>query len=89
MESGVVLTVVDGCPVQRALSSRTFNRRHSRARGLLFYRLMQLAVSAPPLTYRHLVVNPQPKRRRPTAPQGRRSQPETWRFHQRAVRGGR
>ena len=54
-----------------------FNRRHSRARGLLFYRLMQLAVSAPPLTYRHLVVNPQPKRRRPTAPLGTRSQPES------------
>jgi transposase-like protein len=52
-----------------------FNRRHSRARGLLFYRLMQLAVGAPPLTYRHLVVTPQPKRRRPIAPQGRRSQP--------------
>ena len=26
-----------------------FNRRHSRARGLLFYRLMHLAVGAPPL----------------------------------------
>ena len=52
-----------------------FNRRQSRSRGLLFYRLMQLAVAAPSLTYRHLVVNPQPKRRRPTAPQGKRSQP--------------
>ena len=54
-----------------------FNRRHSRARGLLFYRLMHLAVGAPPLTYRHLVVNPQPKRRRPIAPQGPRPQPGT------------
>ena len=52
-----------------------FNRRHSRARG--FYRLMHLAVGAPPLTYRHLVVNPQPKRRRPIAPQGPRPQPGT------------
>lgn len=52
-----------------------FNRRHSRARGLLFYRLMELAVGTPPLTYRHLVVNPQPKRRRPIAPQGARSKP--------------
>jgi len=50
-----------------------FNRRHSRARGLLFYRLMQLALGAPPLTYRQLVVNPQPKRHRPIAPQGARS----------------
>ena len=55
----------------------SFNRRHSRARGLLFYRLMHLAVGAPPLTYRHLVVNPQPKRRRPIAPQGPRPQPGT------------
>ena len=54
-----------------------FNRRHSRARGLLFYRLMHLAVGAPPRTYRHLVVNPQPKRRRPIAPQGPRPQPGT------------
>jgi hypothetical protein len=29
-----------------------FNRRHARARGLLFYRLMQYAAGAPPLTYR-------------------------------------
>jgi transposase-like protein len=54
-----------------------FNRRHSLSRGLLFYRLMQLAVGAPPLTYRHLVVNPQPKRRRPIVPQGMRSRPES------------
>lgn len=52
-----------------------FNRRHSRARGLLFYRLMPLAVGAPPLTYRDLVVNPRPKRHRPTAPLGPRQQP--------------
>jgi len=54
-----------------------FNRRHSRARGLLFYRLMQLAVGAAPLTYQDLVVNSQPKRRHPTAPTGARSQPST------------
>ena len=54
-----------------------FNRRHSRARGLLFYRLMQLAVGAPPLTYRDLVVNRQPKRSRPTAPTGPRPQPRS------------
>ena len=54
-----------------------FNRRHSRARGLLFYRLMQLAVDAPPVTYRQLVVNPQPKTTRPIAPKGSRSQPRS------------
>jgi hypothetical protein len=52
-----------------------FNRRHSRARGMLFYRLMELAVGAPPLTYQDLVVNSRPKRRRPTAPTGLRPQP--------------
>ena len=52
-----------------------FNRRQSRARGMLFYRLMQLAVDAPPVTYRQLVVNSKPKRRPPIAPKGPRSQP--------------
>ncbi|MGZ5359933.1 MAG: hypothetical protein ACXWF9_13295 [Solirubrobacterales bacterium] len=42
---------------------------------MLFFRLMQLAVAAPPVTYRQLVVNPQPKRTRPTAPRGPRSHP--------------
>ncbi len=33
-----------------------FNRRHSRARGMLFYRLLEQAVQAEPRTYRSLVV---------------------------------
>ena len=32
-----------------------FNRRTSRSRGLLFYRLMRHAVEIPPVSYRHLV----------------------------------
>jgi transposase-like protein len=39
-----------------------FNRRHSRARGMLFYRLLQYAAAAPPLTYQQLVANPRPTR---------------------------
>jgi transposase-like protein len=35
-----------------------FNRRTSRARGLLFYRLMQQAVSLEPLPYRAIVARP-------------------------------
>lgn len=35
-----------------------FNRRTSRARGLLFYRLMQQAVSLGPLPYRAIVARP-------------------------------
>ena len=34
------------------------NRRNSRRRGLLFYRLLEHAVAADPITYRSLVVNP-------------------------------
>ena len=32
-----------------------FNRRTSRSRGMLFYRLMQQAVMTPPLPYRQIV----------------------------------
>jgi len=52
-----------------------FNRRSSRSRGLLFFRLMQLAAGAPPVTYRQIVVNPKPKHTRPTPPPGPRSHP--------------
>lgn len=52
-----------------------FNRRHSRARGMLFFRLMQLSVGAPPVTYRSLVVNPKSKRRHPRSPKGIKSKP--------------
>ncbi len=45
-----------------------FNRRSSRSRGMLFFRLMQLAAVAPPVTYRQLVVNPKEKAVRPSAP---------------------
>lgn len=54
-----------------------FNRRHSRARGLLFYRLLQNAAGAPPLTYRQLVANPRPKAIKPSGLKGPRSRPQT------------
>ena len=54
-----------------------FNRRHALARSLLFYRLMQYAAGAPPLTYRQMVANPQPKATKPDGVLGPRSQPET------------
>ena len=52
-----------------------FNRRHSRARGLLFYRLLQYAAAAPPLTYKQLIANPSPKAIKPPGVQGPRSRP--------------
>ena len=52
-----------------------FNRRHSRARGLLFYRLMEYAAGAPPLTCRQLVADPRPKAIKPVGVKGPRSRP--------------
>ena len=40
-----------------------FNRRRSRSLGLVFYRVLDLAVAHPPVRYRDLVLNP----RAPTA----------------------
>ncbi|HYB31712.1 MAG TPA: IS1595 family transposase [Solirubrobacteraceae bacterium] len=45
-----------------------FNRRASRRRGLLFYRLLEQAVVTDPVTYRDLVVSPRPGGRRPVLP---------------------
>jgi transposase-like protein len=64
-----------------------FNRRRSEARGLLFRRLLEHAVSAPPVPYRQLVVNPKKKRTKPQPPTSRRLprslvidlQPRPWR----------
>lgn len=42
-----------------------FNRRNSRRRGMLFYRLLEQAVAADPITYSSLIVNPKPTGRRP------------------------
>jgi transposase-like protein len=51
-----------------------FNRRRSRSRGLVFYRVLELAVAHDPVRYRDLVVNPRPKQT-PPMPPGRRGQP--------------
>jgi hypothetical protein len=45
-----------------------FNRRGSRSRGLLFYRMLELAVEHEPVRYRDLVVAPTPKKVRPIPP---------------------
>jgi len=49
-----------------------YNRRRSRSRGLVFYRVLELAVAHDPVRYRDLVVDPQPKAAPPTPP-GRRA----------------
>jgi len=48
-----------------------FNRRRSRRRGLLFYRLLEQSIAADPIAYRSLIVNPRPTGRqspRPASP---------------------
>ena len=64
---------VDAAHLQSYLDEFVFrsNRRTSRSRGLLFYRVLELAVGHAPVRYRDLVANPQPKAKRPTAPGGR------------------
>lgn len=54
-----------------------FNRRRSRHRGMLFYRLLQASVAARPVTYKTLVMAPKPKRVHPTGVAGPRSAPGT------------
>jgi transposase-like protein len=54
-----------------------FNRRRSRARGLLFYRLLEQAAIAEPIAYRQLVVNPGTGRRNGTAPTGAHRNPSS------------
>ncbi len=51
-----------------------FNRRRSRSRGLVFYRLLELAAGHDPVRYRDLVARPKPKAK-PPAPPGQRGHP--------------
>jgi len=48
-----------------------FNRRRSASRGLVFLRLLQLAVDHDPVRYRQLIADPTPKKTRPVPPGGR------------------
>jgi transposase-like protein len=57
-----------------------FNRRRSRARGMLFYRLLEQAVLSPPRTYRSLVAEPGANSTRPAPappPAGKRVRPSS------------
>ena len=47
-----------------------FNRRTSRSRGLVFHRVLELAVAHEPVRYRDLVVDPQPKAHPPAGRAG-------------------
>ena len=51
-----------------------FNRRRSRRRGLVFYRVLELAVGHDPVRYRDLAAASKPKAKQP-APPGQRGHP--------------
>ena len=53
-----------------------FNRRRSHSRGLVFYRLLELAVDHDPVRYRQLVADPKAKKV-PPVPPPRRGHPPT------------
>ena len=48
-----------------------FNRRTSRSRGLVFYRVLELAIPHEPVRFRALVADPRPKKAPPVPPVGR------------------
>jgi hypothetical protein len=45
-----------------------FNRRTSRSRGLVFYRVLELAVGHEPVRYKDLVAGKRPRKIPPTPP---------------------
>jgi ISXO2 transposase-like protein/transposase-like zinc ribbon protein len=51
-----------------------FNRRRSRSRGLVFYRVLELAAAHDPVRYRDLIANPRPTAT-PRMPPGTRGRP--------------
>jgi len=51
-----------------------FNRRRSRSRGLVFYRVLELAAAHDPVRYRDLIANPRPSAT-PRQPPGARGHP--------------
>jgi len=58
-----------------------FNRRHPRSRGLLFYRVLELAVDHDPVRYRQLVAESRPKKVPPVPPPRRGRPPSLDRPH--------
>ncbi len=48
-----------------------FNRRRSRSRGMVFYRVLELAVAHEPVRYQALIANQRPKKASPVPPKRR------------------
>jgi transposase-like protein len=58
-----------------------FNRRRSRSRGLVFYRVLELAVRHEPARYRNIVAGKRPRKTPPTPPAARGHPPSLERPH--------
>jgi len=65
-----------------------FNPGRSRSRGMVFYRVLELADGHAPVRYRDLVADPQPKHTPPTPP-GRRATRRPWTGHAQLAHGER
>jgi hypothetical protein len=64
-----------------------FNRRGSRSRGLVFYRVLELAVAHDSVRYRDLIATKKP-RAVPPAPPRARGHPRAWSALPLAAHGG-
>ena len=53
-----------------------FNRRRSRSRGMVFFRVLELAVAHDPVRYQDLIANRRPRKVPPTPPAGARAPAE-------------
>ncbi len=52
-----------------------FNRRHSRSRGMVFFRVLELAVRHDPVRNRDIIAGRRPRAVPPTPPQSRGKPP--------------
>jgi hypothetical protein len=52
-----------------------FNRRSARSRGMLFYRVLEMAVAHAPVRYRDLIVSRRPRSVPPVPPRQRAHPP--------------
>ena len=66
-----------------------FNRRRSRSRGLVFYRVLELAAGHDPVRYRDLIANPRPERGDRAARRAPVAARRAWSGRPPAARGGR
>ena len=65
-----------------------FNRRRSRSRGMVFYRVLELAVAHEPMRFQDLIASRRPRKLPPSRPNGE-GIPRAWNAQGQTGRGGR